>query len=174
MEIKIKNHTLIALGVIVLVVLGIIVLSTRGVGGTPAPYAGVKGADLPAVVGETALGVEKIPFRETENYKEYTPAILVNALKSGKATLLYFYADWCTSCRTQEPWNADFFQQVLKKKLPLVGIRINIDSNEAPKQQYGTHYSHSFVLLDKEGKTVKKFYGDHQIEELFKEVKAVL
>lgn len=173
MEIKIKkSHVLIFLGALILVAGGTAWASRNSRPMTP--YAGVKGADLPTVVGEPSIGGPKIPFHEDANYKEYTPEILSAALESGNATLLYFYADWCGTCRAQEPIHEEFFHRAEKEKLPLMGIRINVDTNQPLMRKYGINYQHSYVLLDKTGKPVSKFFGDHSEEDLMREVAKIL
>ena len=174
MEVKIsKNLLYIMIGVVAVVVVGGIVRASRG-GSHPTPYAGTKGADLPTVVGQPSLGGPKIPFVETVNYKEYTPEVLAAATSGGKATLLYFYADWCGTCRGQEPENAAFFNRALNENLPVIGLRVNVDYNQPLMRQYRINYQHSYVLLDKTGNPVDRFYGDHSEEEILKKVTKVL
>lgn len=153
----------------------ILIAAVEIVGGTYAakrgatinmPYAGVSASDLPAVVGEPSLSEEKIPFTETVNYQEYTSARLSTALQSGRATLLYFYADWCSSCRIQEPINAIFFKQALDDGLAFMGIRIDIDDYPKIAREYGVNYQHSYVLLDRQGQPVAKFFGEQSVEDL--------
>ncbi len=141
---------------------------------SPRPYAGVKGEDLPAVVGEPSLSITKIPYTETVNYKEYTPEVLASARKSGNAILLYYYANWCTSCREQETIHAAFFDNALKSHLPLIGIRVNIDDKPPVMREYEMNYSHGYALLDRSGKVVSKFFGTHSEAELMAEVKKAL
>ena len=174
MEIKIqKNLLYIITGVIAAMVMGGIVWAARG-GARPTPYAGTKGVDLPTVVGQPSLGGPKIPFTATANYKEYTPEVLAAATSGGNATLLYFYADWCGTCRGQEPINEEFFRQAADIKMALIGLRVNVDYNQPLMRQYRINYQHSYVLLDKSGNPVDRFYGDHSEEEILKKVTKVL
>ena len=178
MTLKIRKNYLYGLiGMIAVLIIGGVVIAARTTRTRiPAarPYAGVKGTDLPTVVGQPSLGGAKIPFTETANYKEYTPEVLAAALSGGKATLLYFYADWCGSCRGQEPINQAFMVNALAHNLPLNGIRVNVDENQPLMRQYGINYQHSYVLLDKTGKPVDKFFGEHSAEELKQKVQQVL
>lgn len=174
MEVKIsKNLLYIIIGAAAVLVVGGVVWATRG-GSSTRPYAGTSGADLPTVVGMPSLGGPKIPFTETANYKEYTPEVLSTALASGNATLLYFYADWCGTCRGQEPINAAFFNRALSENLAVQGIRVNVDYNQPLMRQYKINYQHSYVLLDKNGNPVDRFYGDHTEEEIMQKVTKVL
>lgn len=176
MEVKIPKNLLYAvMGGIAILVIGGVTLAKRGEGDpTPRPYAGVQGTDLPTVVGEPSIGGPKIPFHEHENYKEYTPDVLATALASGKATLLYFYADWCGTCREQEPIHETFFHRASDQGLAIMGVRINVDNNQPLMRQYGINYQHSYVLLDKTGNPVSKFFGDHSEEDLMREAAKVL
>lgn len=174
MEIKVSKNLLYAVvGVVAALVVGGIAWASRGDSRT-TPYAGTAGADLPTVVGEPSLGGPKIPFTATENYNEYTPEALAAALSSGKATLLYFYADWCGTCRGQEPINAAFFNRALQENLAVTGIRVNVDDNQPLMRSYRINYQHSYVLLDKAGTAVDRFYGDHNESDLLKKVQQVL
>ena len=171
MEVKIsKNLIYVVIGGLLA---GGIVFASRGSKPT-TPYAGTAGADLPTVVGQPSLGGLKIQFTATANYKEYTPEVLATALASGKATLLYFYADWCGTCRGQEPIHEAFFNRALQENLAVQGVRVNADDNQPLMRQYGINYQHSYVLLDKAGKPVDKFFGDHSEEELLRKVQQVL
>ncbi len=171
MEIKVSKKILyVAGGLVVILIVGGGVFAKHG-GSRAVPYAGVADKDLPTVVGEPSFGGPKIPFTATANYQEYAPDVLTAALANGKATLLYFYADWCGSCRTQEPINQEFFRKALTQKLDLNGFRVNVDANKPLMRQYGINYQHSYVLLDKTGKSVDKFFGDHSEEELMQKVR---
>ena len=173
MEFKIsKKRLFVVVGVIAIVAGGTVWASRNN--HPVAPYAGVPGADLPAVVGKPSLSGAKIPYAETENYKQYTPEVLQSIRQSGNAVLLYFYADWCTSCWEQEPIHAIFFNNALKAQLPIIGVRINIDDLPPVMREFGMNYSHSYVLLDKNGNVASKFFGTHSEAELMKEVKKVL
>jgi thiol-disulfide isomerase/thioredoxin len=174
MELKIqKNHFYVVIGLVAVLIIGSIVWAARG-SSRATPYAGTSGADLPTVVGMPAIGGPKIPFTATANYKEYTPEVLVSALSSGNATLLYFYADWCGTCRGQEPINQAFFNRALQDNLAVTGVRMNVDENQQIMRQYRINYQHSYVLLDKSGNPVDRFYGDHSEEELKQKVTKVL
>lgn len=175
MEIKIsKNLIYTIVGGLVVVIGGIVWASKGNNTSAPRPYAGTAGADLPTVVGQPSLGGPKIPFTATENYKEYTPEVLTAALSGGKAALLYFYADWCGTCRGQEPINEAFFNRALSENLAVTGLRVNVDNNQPLMRQYRINYQHSYVLLDKTSTPVDRFYGDHSEEELMQKVTKVL
>ncbi|MDO8505021.1 MAG: thioredoxin domain-containing protein [bacterium] len=176
MEIKLqKKQFYILLGSIIFLGAGIVFVSNKKTAPSVRPYAGVSGADLPTVVGEPTLDTEtKIPFVEFANYKEYTPELLASAKTSGNATILFFYADWCSSCKAQEPMHTTFFKHALDEKLPLTGIRIDIDDHKDIAREYGINYQHSYVLLDKTGAPVSKFFGTHTSEQLEKAVSVVL
>ena len=174
MELKISKKFLCAIigGIAVLSVGSIIVVRRSET--VAAPYAGVRGEDLPAVVGESSLGGTTIPYSETANYKQYTPELFASARQSGKTILLYYYANWCASCWEQEPIHAEFFDQARKSDLLLIGFRINIDDKAPIMREYSINYSHSYVLLDQTGKVASKFFGTHSAKELANEVSKAL
>ena len=175
MTIQISKKTIgvIVAGVILLT--GSIYIGRSQTRTRETPYAGVAGADLPTVVGEPTLDTEiKIPFTKLSNYQEYTPELFASVKADGNAALLFFYADWCGSCKAQEPMNAAFFSQALERGLPLTGIRIDIDDHKDIAREYGINYQHSYVLLDKTGTPVSKFFGEHTPEQLSAQVTKVL
>lgn len=104
-------------------------------------------------------------------YIEYSRVNLEN--NSGKRRVLYFYANWCPTCR---PADENFKQNESKIPEDLVLIRVNYndaDTDEEEKalaQKYDITYQHTFVQIDAKGNEVTKWNGG-QINELLSNIK---
>lgn len=63
--------------------------------------------------------------------------------------LLYFWASWCSSCRTFE---AGEVLSRLSARVPgLVVQKVDVDTNEALLERYGVTVTPTLVLVDAEG-----------------------
>jgi len=104
-------------------------------------------------------------------YVEYSKDILENS--KDKRRVLYFYANWCPTCR---PADANF--QENEKQIPedVVLIRVSYNDTEtdveekALAEKYDITYQHTFIQIDADGNEVTKWNGG-QIEELLTNIK---
>ncbi|MBP9820426.1 thioredoxin family protein [Candidatus Woesebacteria bacterium] len=87
---------------------------------------------------------------------------------AGKRHVLFFYANWCPTCRAAD---TDFLKnaEVLSKSVSVVRINYN-DTDTSPEekelaQKYQITYQHSFVLIDESGTELNRWNGG-QTEEL--------
>lgn len=88
-------------------------------------------------------------------------------IKSSKPTLVDFYADWCTPCRTMSPI-------IEQTKNSLGGdatvLKINIDNNVEVARKYQIR-SIPTLLIFKEGEVVWRQSGVSQKEMIIESVK---
>ncbi len=81
------------------------------------------------------------------------------AVKSGKLTVLYFYANWCPICKAEFPVMQEVFNGLTNEKV--VGFRVNYNDSEtdadekALAKEFGVGYQHTKVLV-KDGARVLK------------------
>ena len=72
--------------------------------------------------------------------------------------LLYFTAVWCGPCQQmkRDTWTDASVEAALR---PYTPVKIDIDANAALAQGYHVEAVPTFVLVDKEGNTVKRTTG---------------
>lgn len=94
---------------------------------------------------------------EEEEAAEVTPGAYVDysdtALAAADGTrLLFFHAPWCPQCRTME-------EDILASGVPdgVTILKVDYDSNQALRQQYGVTLQTTFVELDAAGNPVQTF-----------------
>ena len=107
----------------------------------------------------------------SSRYVEYSKEVLGSA--AGKRRVLYFYANWCPTCR---PADADFQKNTSQIPEDVILIRVNYNDSDtdaeekALAEKYGITYQHTFVQIDADGNEVTKWNGG-QIKELLINVK---
>jgi len=102
---------------------------------------------------------EKVLAGTTSKYLEFNKADYDKALKEKKKVLLYFYANWCPTCKKEQPETFAAFNEL--NDPDLIGFRVNFrDSDtdadeEALAKEFGVSYQHTKVIL-KNGQRVLK------------------
>ena len=121
----------------------------------PAPYPLDAGSDLGAH-GQ----ISKSNQPTSNNYLEYTAQAFDS--DKNKKRVLYFYANWCPTCR---PADAEFNANVSKFPKDLVLFRVNYndsdtdDTEKALAVKYGITYQHTFVQVDEKSNEIVKWNG---------------
>ena len=82
-------------------------------------------------------------------YTAYSAAALAN---TDGTKLLFFHAPWCPQCLAIE-------QDIEVQGVPagVTVFKVDYDSNQSLRQQYGVTLQTTFVKVDDEGKLVKKY-----------------
>ena len=70
-------------------------------------------------------------------------------------TVLFFFANWCPSCRTALK-NIESNQNKLED---ITIILVNYDKNSELKRKYGVTYQHTYVQIDNQGNKVSLWNG---------------
>lgn len=105
------------------------------------------------------------------DYLPYSKSVLDNA--ASKRRVLFFYANWCPTCR---PADSSFTQNTSQIPVDVVLIRVNYNDTQTDQEEkdlaakYGVTYQHTFVQIDESGNEVTKWNGG-QIEELLTNLK---
>ena len=107
----------------------------------------------------------------SSKYVSYTSDVLKK--NKNKKRVLFFYANWCPTCR---PADADFLSNVNQIPDDVVLIKINYNDNETDEEEkqlaktYNITYQHTFVQIDTVGNEVAKWNGG-QMSELLSRIK---
>lgn len=91
---------------------------------------------------------------EATRYQPYTKAAFDAA--RGTQRVLFFAASWCPNCRAAD---ADIVKNIARVPAGVTIFKTDYDKEGALKKQYGITYQHTFVLVDKDGKALKKWAG---------------
>ena len=89
-----------------------------------------------------------------------------------KRRVLFFYANWCTTCR---PVNAQFLKEANQIPEDVVVYRVNYkdsdtdDQEKALADKYKITYQHTFVQVNEQGNEIKKWNGGN-LADLIKNV----
>lgn len=114
---------------------------------------------------------ESSMIKDGSRYVEYSKAALDNS--SGNRRVLYFYANWCPTCR---PTDADLKANESKIPEDVVVIRVNYNDPDTDQEEkdlakkYGITYQHTFVQIDSQGKEITKWSGGN-FQELLANIK---
>ena len=90
----------------------------------------------------------------TKGYQVYTKAAFDAA--RGTQRVLFFHATWCPNCKGAD---ADIVKNLARLPAGVTIFKTDYDKEVALKKQYGITYQHSFVLVDAQGKALKKWAG---------------
>lgn len=110
-------------------------------------------------------------MKKDERYVVHTKDAL--AAYPDKRRVLYFYANWCPSCKEADP---DLAANQAQFPSDVVVIRVNYNDSDtdadekALAKQYGITYQHTFVQIDAQGNAVTKWNGG-KTAELLKNIK---
>lgn len=108
----------------------------------------------------------------TPSRSAYEPFVLAKhqaARAAGEPLYLYFYANWCPTCREQEPRNVEVFKNFSGR---VHGFRINFNDSDtdqdekAMAEQFRVPYQHTAIFLDKNGTEIKRVIGKQSSEDL--------
>ncbi len=87
-------------------------------------------------------------------YIDYDKEAFNNA--AGKKRVYFFHAKWCPTCKAA---NEEFIQNIDKIPEDVMLFKTDYDTEKELKTQYGITYQHTFVLVDNEGKEIRKWNG---------------
>ncbi|MVN88440.1 redoxin domain-containing protein [Deinococcus sp. HMF7620] len=109
---------------------------------------------LAATAAASMPGHDISTMAKATGYQPYSKAAF-DAAKS-KQRVLFFWASWCPNCRAAE---ADIQKNLGSLPAGVVVFKTDYDKEAALKKQYGITYQHTFVLVDAQGKALRKWSG---------------
>ena len=158
---------------VIIVVLALVVL----IGGAVGAYAATRLGATPAAQTSTAQSSSSSPSAaeaapsassteataETDAaasgvYVDYSPTAIADA--EGRA-LLFFHAPWCPQCRSVE---ADILSEGVPAGVTI--IKVDYDSHQDLRQQYGVTLQTTFVEVDSSGAGLQTYvaYDDPHLQ----------
>lgn len=106
------------------------------------------------------IKMEASQSKTAARYVEYSKEAFDKAINNKR--VYFFHAKWCPTCKIA---NEEFIQNMDKIPNDVILFKADYDTEKELKTQYGITYQHTFVLVDNEGKEIKKWNGG-DIEEL--------
>ena len=146
-SVTMNKRILVVVGVLVVVIVGAI-LASFAMQSTPTPSAQNSGA-LSATPSPTAESTA--PAAAAGTYVDYSSSAIADADADGK-TLLFFYAPWCPQCRSID-------DDILSMGVPagVTIIKVDYDSNQDLRQQYGVTVQTTFVEVNSSGEGLQTY-----------------
>lgn len=83
-------------------------------------------------------------------YQDFSPSLYDAAIADGKTVILDFHADWCSTCRANEPIIKRVFST--NTDTNLVGFKVNYDTETALKRTFNVRSQATIIKTSKNGK----------------------
>jgi methionine-R-sulfoxide reductase len=96
-------------------------------------------------------------------YQNYSPEVLKNATE--KNIVLFFHADWCSTCKS-------FEKKVLTETIPddILILKVNYDTELELRKEYNIVTQTSFVLIDNKWNLRKRWIWARWIEKIISKI----
>jgi thioredoxin 1 len=109
------------------------------------------------VAGLAAVALSVAAARAAPAPTPYTPAAFEAALKAGKPVLVAVHADWCPTCKAQEPILSGLRDDPAFKGL--VEFRVDYDAQKDVVKRFGVRMQSTLIVF-KGGSEVARSVGD--------------
>jgi thioredoxin-like negative regulator of GroEL len=143
-----KKLLAVTVGIILIIAASIAYLLTSSSGNSAVQDMRTQSQNPQEPVQKTAPN-ESSSAATAGAYVDYNPGIIA---KTKGTKLLFFHAPWCPQCRALE---ADIKKVGVPSSTTI--IKVDYDSNQSLRQQYGVTLQTTIVLVDDQGKLVEKF-----------------
>src|SRR5690606_27379387 len=155
-----KNSTTISIAVVLLLIVAIGAYALFGQSqNRPASEEMIEKTDK-MMENDGEMEKTDTVMEESRAYLPFTPEVLATSANTRR--VLFFYANWCPTCR---PADQSFTNNIDQIPADVTLIRVNyndtdIDQDEeALAEKYGVTYQHTFVQIDEDGNEVTKWNG---------------
>ena len=129
----------------------------------PSQSTGVQETSKPPAEDNNRLTEDQASSKPGE-YVDYRDGIIAGTKGT---TLLFFHAPWCPQCRALET-------DIKKEGVPegVTIIKVDYDSNQKLRQEYGITIQTTVVRVDEDGKLIEKFvaYDDPSLAAVAEEL----
>lgn len=109
-------------------------------------------------------------------YEDFTQEKYDQAIMNGEPIYLWFYANWCPTCRAQEPVNQRVFDThaayVHAFKIHVLDNEVS-DDEKALIEQFRITKQHTAVLLDQDHREVSRTIGTRSADQLIDDLKKI-
>lgn len=111
----------------------------------------------------------------TTTYQKFTKEEYEKAIMEDKVIILNFYANWCPSCKAEEPEAFEAFNSLENDNI--IGFRVNYKDSDTDKdeeaiaREFGIAFQHTKVVLkgnEEIQKTLENWDSEKYVEELSK------
>ena len=90
------------------------------------------------------------------NYLDYSDGALANTQRKGKSVLFFAATTWCQTCSALE-------EEIIKRQAEIPEgvtiLKVDYDNDKAMNQKYVVTSQHTLVVLDENGKELKRWLG---------------
>lgn len=92
------------------------------------------------------------------NYIDYTDKNFVDSKKFGRVLLFFAATTWCSNCRIIDE---DIKKRNVELPKDLTILKVDYDNDSIMKAKYNVTTQTTLILLDKNGKEIKRFIGSN-------------
>ena len=105
--------------------------------------------------GSMMMSADSMEPGHSSGFPEFKSIDEAKMLAGIKPTVLFFYADWCPTCRaavSEMKAEADSLRDINL-------LIVDYDNSDELKMKYGVSYQHTFVQIDQQGMAVSTWNG---------------
>ena len=144
------------LGVLMVGIIGWLVLSACSPTDNLAKGGAIKEPTAASEVTESpAARVSQIVGKADSMYP---PQDLSLVASTGRPQLLNAYADWCTTCKHNQPIVVAL-QQQFADKIDLVNLNIDVPETQDVRDRFNITDRSQYVFIDATGNTIQRWFG---------------
>ena len=109
--------------------------------------------------------VSESDISDAGSYQLYSEAAV--AASTADKKILFFHATWCPSCKVTD---ADLKDSLADIPPNVAIFKTDYDTETALRQKHGVTLQHSYVLLDENGGTAKRWINSRLLEDILAEL----